>query len=45
MRANRVLTARLDAFAFELLTFLSTGRTLGAAGTPLRTGMTGRGGR
>jgi hypothetical protein len=31
-----VLTARLDAFAFELLTFLSTGRTLGAAGTPSR---------
>jgi biopolymer transport protein ExbB len=27
-RANRVLTARLDAFAFELLTFLSMGRTL-----------------
>jgi biopolymer transport protein ExbB len=27
-RANRVLSARLDAFAFELLTFLSMGRTL-----------------
>ena len=35
-RSNRVLTAKLDAFAFELLTFLSTGRTLGAAGTPSR---------
>ncbi|MBS0520833.1 MAG: MotA/TolQ/ExbB proton channel family protein [Proteobacteria bacterium] len=27
-RSNRVLTARLDAFAFELLTFLLMGRTL-----------------
>jgi biopolymer transport protein ExbB len=27
-RSNRVLTAKLDAFAFELLTFLSMGRTL-----------------
>jgi biopolymer transport protein ExbB len=27
-RSNRVLTARLDAFAFELLTFLSMGRAL-----------------
>jgi biopolymer transport protein ExbB len=27
-RGNRVLNARLDAFAFELLTFLSTGSTL-----------------
>ena len=27
-RSNRVLNARLDAFAFELLTFLSTGSTL-----------------
>ena len=27
-RANRVLTAKLDAFAFELLTFLSMGRAL-----------------
>lgn len=27
-RSNRVLGARLDAFAFELLTFLSTGSTL-----------------
>jgi biopolymer transport protein ExbB len=27
-RANRVLGAKLDAFAFELLTFLSTGRAL-----------------
>jgi len=30
-RANRVLTAKLDAFAFELLTFLSMGRTLQTA--------------
>jgi biopolymer transport protein ExbB len=29
-RGNRVLSARLDAFAFELLTFLSTGRALRA---------------
>ena len=27
-RRNRVLTARLDAFAFELFTFLSSGKTL-----------------
>jgi biopolymer transport protein ExbB len=27
-RSNRVLTAKLDAFAFELLTFLSMGRAL-----------------
>ncbi|HEY6979895.1 MotA/TolQ/ExbB proton channel family protein [Reyranella sp.] len=27
-RSNRVLTAKLDAFAFELMTFLSMGRTL-----------------
>ena len=27
-RSNRVLSAKLDAFAFELLTFLSTGRAL-----------------
>jgi biopolymer transport protein ExbB len=27
-RSNRVLTAKLEAFAFELLTFLSTGRAL-----------------
>ena len=27
-RSNRVLTAKLDAFAFELFTFLSTGATL-----------------
>jgi biopolymer transport protein ExbB len=27
-RSNRVLSAKLDAFAFELLTFLSMGRTL-----------------
>jgi biopolymer transport protein ExbB len=27
-RSNRVLNARLDAFAFELLTFLTTGSTL-----------------
>ena len=31
-RSNRVLTAKLDAFAFELLTFLSMGRTLQAQG-------------
>jgi len=44
-RSNRVLTAKLDAFAFELLTFLSTGRTLGAAtGTsrPLASAPVGR---
>jgi biopolymer transport protein ExbB len=29
-RSNRVLLAKLDAFAFELLTFLSTGQTLTA---------------
>lgn len=29
-RANRVLTAKLDAFAFELLTFLSMGHALDA---------------
>ena len=27
-RSNRVWGARLDAFAFELFTFLSTGQTL-----------------
>ena len=31
-RSNRVLTAKLDAFAFELLTFLSMGRALQASG-------------
>ena len=30
-RSNRVLSARLDAFAFELLTFLSMGRALQAS--------------
>jgi biopolymer transport protein ExbB len=35
-RSNRVLTAKLDAFAFELLTFLSTGRAL--QGRSLRAG-------
>ena len=30
-RSNRVLNARLDAFAFELLTFLSMGRALQAS--------------
>jgi len=35
-RANRVLSARLDAFAFELLTFLSMGRAL--QGRSLRAG-------
>ena len=33
-RSNRVLTARLDAFAYELFTFLSMGQPLGAARTP-----------
>jgi biopolymer transport protein ExbB len=33
-RSNRVLSAKLDAFAFELLTFLSLGQTLQA--TPSR---------
>ena len=33
-RSNRVLAARLDAFAFELHTFLSTGRAIGAAPSP-----------
>ncbi|MEW6705820.1 MAG: MotA/TolQ/ExbB proton channel family protein [Pseudomonadota bacterium] len=44
-RSNRVLNARLDAFAFELLTFLSMGQSLktghageGAAVLPLRGG-------
>jgi biopolymer transport protein ExbB len=32
-RSNRVLAAQLDAFAFELLTFLSTGQTLKNSGT------------
>ena len=32
-RSNRVLNARLDAFAFELLTFLSTGSTLRPSAT------------
>jgi biopolymer transport protein ExbB len=32
-RSNRVLAARLDAFAFELLTFLSTGQTLRTSGS------------
>ncbi len=36
-RSNRVLTAKLDAFAFELLTFLSMGRAL-QAGRSARTG-------
>ncbi len=38
-RSNRVLSARLDAFAFELLTFLSMGQSLKterATVTPLR---------
>jgi biopolymer transport protein ExbB len=35
-RTNRVLSAKLDAFAFELLTFLSTGRAL--QGKSLRAG-------
>jgi biopolymer transport protein ExbB len=33
-RSNRVLGARLDAFAFELLTFLSLGQSMGRAGSP-----------
>jgi biopolymer transport protein ExbB len=33
-RSNRVLTAKLDAFAFELFTFLSTGQSLRAPGQP-----------
>ena len=36
-RSNRVLTAKLDAFAFELLTFLSMGRAL-QAGRSARAG-------
>jgi biopolymer transport protein ExbB len=32
-RSNRVLAAQLDAFAFELLTFLSTGQTLKTSGS------------
>jgi len=31
-RSNRVLTSKLDAFAFELSTFLSTGQTLRSGG-------------
>jgi biopolymer transport protein ExbB len=31
-RSNRVWGARLDAFAFELFTFLSTGQTLKGSG-------------
>lgn len=37
-RANRVLTAKLDAFAFELLTFLSMGRALQAGARGARPG-------
>ena len=39
-RSNRVLTAKLDAFAFELLTFLSMGQALqgSAQVTPLKSG-------
>jgi biopolymer transport protein ExbB len=33
-RSNRVLNAKLDAFAFELLTFLSMGSTLADAARP-----------
>ena len=33
-RANRVLSAKLDAFAFDLLNFLLMGRTLRAANRP-----------
>jgi biopolymer transport protein ExbB len=35
-RSNRVLTARLDAFAFELLNFLSMGQTLKTSGSERR---------
>lgn len=37
-RSNRVLTAKLDAFAFELLTFLSMGRALQAGGRGVKPG-------
>jgi biopolymer transport protein ExbB len=37
-RSNRVLTAKLDAFAFELLTFLSMGRALQATGRGVKPG-------
>jgi len=34
-RANRVLAAKLDAFAFELMSFLTLGQTLrGSAQSP-----------
>jgi biopolymer transport protein ExbB len=36
-RANRVLVARLDAFAFELFNFLSTGQTLRGGAQPAAT--------
>jgi biopolymer transport protein ExbB len=39
-RSNRVLSAKLDAFAFELLTFLSMGRSLQASqARPLKPGV------
>jgi biopolymer transport protein ExbB len=34
-RSNRVLNAKLDAFAFELFTFLSTGQSLRAPAPPV----------
>jgi biopolymer transport protein ExbB len=37
-RANRVLNGRLDAYAFELMTFLSTGSTLGSGPSVGQTG-------
>ena len=37
-RSNRVLTTKLDAFAFELLNFLLIGRTLQAQGRGGRPG-------
>jgi biopolymer transport protein ExbB len=37
-RSNRVLTAKLDAFAFELMTFLSMGRALQSTGRGSRPG-------
>ncbi|MBT9597212.1 MAG: MotA/TolQ/ExbB proton channel family protein, partial [Vitreoscilla sp.] len=33
-RSNRVLTARLDAFAFELMSFLTLGQTLRQGAEP-----------
>ena len=38
-RANRVLAARLDAFAYELHTFVCMGRSLGHEDQPVETGV------